>query len=264
MLLDVKDIKNYLSKVPPMPEDVKLCLKYLNENDLKNASNAIKDNLILKKHIESIVNSAHFALPNRVTDITQLFTLLGVETSKSLVFTHLVSLLKPKEFKVFKKLNFNAFQADFLNTLKDGIILECGEDVYKKYAESLAIIPATVCVIDEILGQKIDEVNLLRENSELNYGDIFYRFTNITLFTLASKIAQIWNLDSDIQEVIKKSECMDCEIEEKFKKLSATIHLLLFKVVSKPEFIDLNSLVKFNLKSSEIAVKNFQRMIDGQ
>jgi HD-like signal output (HDOD) protein len=263
MLIDLKDIKNYLSKVPAMPEDIRLCIKYLNDNDLKNASNSIKNNLILKKHIESIVNSAYFSLPNKVTDITQLFTLLGVETAKSIVLTHLVSLLQPKEFQIFKKLDFNSFQADFLNTLKEGIILECGESVYKKYAESLAIIPATICIIDDILSQRKDEMNLIRESSELSYGDLFYRFTKITLFGLASKVAAIWELDNDIQNVIKKSECMDCKIEEEIKKLSATIHLLLFKVVSKQEFMELNSLVRFNIQSSEIAIKNFQRMMDG-
>lgn len=263
MLISLKDIKNYLSKVPTIPEDVKLCIKYLNNKDLRNASLIVKDNLILKKHIESIVNSAYFALPNKVTDITQLFTLLGVETTKSIVFAHLVSLLEPKEFKIFKKLDFNSFQADVLKTLKEGIILECGEEIYKKYAESLAIIPATVCVIDDILAPKKDKLDLIRENSELNFGDIFYRFTKMTLFGLASKIASIWELDRDIQNVIKKSECMDCKIEEEIKQLSATIHLLLFKVVSKPEFMMLNSLVKFNIETSQIAVKNFKRMING-
>jgi HD-like signal output (HDOD) protein len=263
MLIDLKDIKNYLSKVPPVPEDIKLCIKYLNDNDLKNASHSIKDNLILKKHIESIVNSAYFSLSKKVTDITQLFTLLGVETAKSIVLTHLVSLLQPKEFKIFKKLDFNSFQADFLNTIKEGIILECGESIYKQYAESLAVIPATVCIIDDILSDKKEELELIMKNSVINYGDLFYRFTKMSLFTLSSKIASIWELDENIQNVIKKSECQNCEIEEEIKQLSATIHLLFFKVVSKPEFIELNSLINFNIEASQIAVKNFQRMIDG-
>ena len=102
--------KKYLKSVPPVPENVKKTLNYLKKGELKKAALEAEKDLVLKKQIESIVNSAYFFLSNKVEDSVQLFSMIGLEMAKSLVYSYIVSLLAPKEWKIFNNFNF----ADFI------------------------------------------------------------------------------------------------------------------------------------------------------
>ena len=62
MLVSIEDIKKYLKNVPPVPESVRKTLDYLKEGKLKEAAVEAEKDLVLKKQIESIVNSAYFSL----------------------------------------------------------------------------------------------------------------------------------------------------------------------------------------------------------
>jgi hypothetical protein len=159
-------------------------------------------------------------------------------------------------------LNFEEFQSAFLIGTKEALILETDEATYKKYSDALSLIPVTVCLIDELLGDKKREVELLLESSDLNYGKILKRFTGYSIFTLAALVAERWELDEENVNLIKKIECVNCDDE--MSKIAAPVHLELFKIVSKPQFYILNSFVDFNPETIEIATKNYERMINEQ
>ena len=114
MLISQDDIKKYLSQVPPVPESAMAALKALKEGDLRKAALEAEKDFVLKKQIEQVVNSAYFALPNKVENTVQLFTMIGLEMAKSLVYSYIVSLLEPKEWKMFN-INFKDFQAEFMS-----------------------------------------------------------------------------------------------------------------------------------------------------
>ena len=259
MLIDKNEIKKYLSKIPPLKESVRLSLKYLNEGDVQKAAQEVDKDLILKKKIENIVNSAYYSLPNYVNDTKLLFMMIGIESVRSIILSHMVEIIAPKEWKLFK-IDFNSFQAIVLNQIKEAIILETDEPTYKKYADSIALIPASVVIVDELLGSK-KELNLILENSNMKYGDVLKRFTDTTIFQIASLIAKAWELNIDNQQFLKFIECNNCNIKnENTKKAAAASHLNLFYIFSKPEFIDLNSLIEFNLDTINIATKNFEKL----
>jgi hypothetical protein len=254
MLISKEDIKKYLDDIPPIPKYAMECLNALKEGDLKKAAEAAENDLVLKKQLEKIVNSAAFALKNKVDNTLQLFTLLGIENVRAIVYSYLVSLLQPKEWKIFK-INFSEFQKDFLNYYKEFMTLEFAEATYKKYAEIGAIIPASVCVCDSLLGDKKEKLNIILNSSPLEYGTLLKRLTGKSLFGIAATIAELWELEKEKCEIIKKSECEICD-----NTISALTHFTFFYLVSKPTFMDLNSLIEFNPQCIEFIPKTYERI----
>ena len=258
MLISQEEIKKYLKNVPPVPENVKKALEYLKKGNLKNAALEAQNDLILKKQIEDVVNSAYYALPNKVNNTVQLFTMLGIEKSKSLIYSYLVSLLEPKEWKIFN-ISFFDFQAIFMSEFEKYMKIEFDEKTYKKYADLGAIIPASICICDSLLGEKKEDLELLTLSAPLEYGTLIKRLTGVGLFAISSKIAQIWGMEKEKTEILKNSECLNrCE-----NKISALIHLIFFTIVSKKQFLDLNSLIEFNPECVNLTPKTYERIING-
>ncbi|WP_456480524.1 HDOD domain-containing protein [Nautilia sp.] len=256
MLISEKEICEYLRSVPSVPEKAVNVLKALKKGDIKSAAVLTENNPPLKERIGHIVNSAYFSLPNRVENTLQLFTMIGIETAKSLVYGYMVSLLAPEKWRVFS-FDFKDFQAKFLSFYKTYMKIEFGEEAYEKYSEIGAVIPAAVCVCESLLADKSNEVALITDNAPVELGTLIKRMSGYTLFEIAAKIAQIWELEEEKCIIIKKSECNRCE-----ERISALIHFLLFFIVSRPAFMDLNSIMEFNPECMELIPKTTQRIIN--
>ena len=175
---------------------------------------------------------------------------------KNLVYSCIVSLLEPKQWKIFN-INFRDFQAEFLSIYEKCMLLEFGKETYKKYSEIGAIIPVSVCICDMLLGEEKEKLDLILKSAPIEIGTLIKRMTGTTLFEIAAMIGKIWELDKQKCEIIKNSECLECN------KISALIHFLFFYLVSKPQFIDLNSLIEFNTKCIEFIPKTYKRILDG-
>ena len=256
MLISKKEILKYLNEVPPVPENVKNALNALKEGDLKKAAIEASKDIVLKKRIENVVNSAYYSLPNKVDDMIQLFTMLGIEKTRSLVYSYLVSLLEPKEWKIFN-INFFDFQAAFMAEFEKYVSFEFDEATYKKYAEIGAIIPAAVCVCDSLLGDKKDDVEIILSSAPLEYSTLIKRMSGASLFGISAKIAEIWGLEKEKIDILKKSECEKCD-----NKIAALIHFVFFYLVSKPQFLDINSLIEFKTECIKLIPKTYERIIN--
>jgi hypothetical protein len=256
MLIDRKKIIEYLKSVPPVPDSVKKCMQYLKEGELKKAALEADKDLVLKKQIEAVVNSAYFSLPNRVEDTVQLFSMIGLEMAKSLVYSYLVSLLQPKEWKIFN-IDFADFQASFMSEFEKWMIFEFDEATYKKYAEIGAIIPAAVCVCDSLLGDNKEKVEIIMNSAPVEYGTLIKRMAGVGLFGIAAEIAKIWGLESEKVEIVKKAECDKCD-----NKIAALTHFLFFYLSSKPQFLDINSLIEFNPDVIKLIPKTYERIVN--
>ena len=257
MLIDRQKIADYLKSVPPVPESVKKCMEYLKAGELKKAAMEADNDLVLKKQIESVVNSAYFSLPNRVEDTVQLFSMIGLEMAKSLVYSYLVSLLQPKEWKIFN-IDFADFQASFMKEFEQAMIEEFDEETYKNYAEIGAIIPAAVCVCDSLLGDNKEQVDVIMNSAPVEYGTLIKRMVGVGLFGIAAEIAKIWGLENEKAEVVKKAECDKCD-----NPIAALTHFLFFYLSSKPQFMDINSLIEFNTDVVRLIPKTYERIING-
>ena len=257
MLISKEEIIKYLKNVPPVPESVEECLNYLKQGDLKKAALAADKDIALKKQIEAVVNSAYFALPNKVEDTVQLFSMIGLEMARNLVYSYLVSLLEPKEWKIFKNLNFRDFQANFLHLYEEFSILEFGEKEYKENAILGAIIPSAVCVVDNLLGDKKDKLELITTHAPLEIGTLLKRITGVSLFGISAKIADIWGIEKKHQETLIKAKCVKCD-----DKIAAMLHFIFFYLASKPQFLELNSLIEFNPECVNFIPKTYERILN--
>jgi len=256
MLISKEEIIKYLKNVPPIPENVKKALMALKEGELKKAAIEASNDLILKKRIQNIVNSAYYALPNKVDDMIQLFAMLGIEKSRSFIYSYLVFLLEPRDWKLFN-INFFDFQVAFMKDFEKYMIFEFDEKKYKKYAEIGAIIPAAVCVCDSLLGEKKENLKLVMSSAPIEYSTLIKRMTGVSLFWIASKIAEIWEFDKDKIDILKMAECEKCD-----NKIAALIHLIFFMLVSKKQFLDINSLIEFKTECIKFVSKTYERIIN--
>jgi len=256
VLISKEDILKYLKSIPPVPEHVRNCLKFLNEGDLQKAAIEAQKDLVLKKRIEDVVNSAYYSLSNKVENITQLFTMLGIEKTRSLVYLYLVSLLEPKKWKIFK-INFFDFQAYFMALFEEYMKYEFDDKTFKNYAEIGALIPAAVCVCDGILGDKKEDVELVMSSAPIEYSTLIKRMSGYSLFTLAAQITKLWGLEEEKVEILKKCECNECN-----DKIAALVHFLFFYTVSKPQFLDINSLIEFNPECINLISKTYERIVN--
>jgi len=256
MLVSINDIIKYIKEIPPTPTSVKNTLLFLKKGELKKAALEANKDIALKKQIEKVVNSAYFALPNKVTDTVQLFSMLGIEMVKSLVYAYLISLLEPKKWQIFN-IPFYDFQASFMKNFEKYMILEFSENEYKKYAEVGAIIPAAVCVCDSLLGNKKKEVDIIMNSAPIEYGTLLKRLTGYSLFDIAGIISKEWELEDEKIEVVKKSDCSECN-----NKYAALVHFLFFYLSSQKNFLDINSLIEFNTKCIEFVPKTYERIVN--
>ena len=257
MLVTKEDINNYLKDVPPVPETVKECLDYLENGDLRQAALAADKDIVLKKQIESVVNSAYFALPNKVENTVQLFSMIGLEMARNLVYTYLVSLLEPKKWQIFNNFPFADFQANFLNLYETYAKLELGEEAYKRYSTLGAIIPSAVCVVDSLLGDKKEQLESITLAAPLEIGTLLKRLTGITLFGISAKIADIWEVEQEFQEMLLEAECDQCD-----DKIAALLHFIFFYLASKPQFLEVNSLIRFNVNCVDLIPKTYERILN--
>jgi len=256
LLITKDEIQEYLKSIPPVPESVRKCLFYLKKGDLKKAAFEAEKDIVLKKQIERIVNSAYFSLPNKVENTLHLFSMIGFEMAKSLVYSYLVSLLKPKKWNIFN-ISFSDFQASFIREFEKFMKFEFSLEEYKKYAEIGAVVPVSVCVCDMLFGSKKEEVKIILNSAPLEYGTLLKRLTGVSLFELGGEIAKFWDLEDEKVKVLKESECNVCD-----NKISAVIHFLFFYLTSKPQFLDINSLIEFKPECINLIPKTYERIIN--
>jgi hypothetical protein len=128
---------------------------------------------------------------------------------------------------------------------------------YKKYAEIGSVVPVSVCVCDMLFGSKKEEVEIILNSAPLEYGTLLKRLTGVTLFGLGCEIAKLWDLEDEKVEVLKKSECSVCD-----NKISALVHFLFFYLTSKPQFLDINSLIEFKPECINLIPKTYERIIN--
>jgi len=257
MLISKEKIEEYLSQIPPIPEHVLNIIKHLNEGEIKKAALEADKDLVLKNQLKQVVNSAYFSISNKVEDTVQLFTMLGIATVKSILYSYLVSKFAPQKWSIFN-IDFKDFQLNFLALYEEYVTFEFGEETYKTYPEIGAVIPVAVAVCDMLLGEKKEEIELLMQSAPLEYGTVIKRMTGETLFSIAAHIAKIWELQDYKCEVIEKAECGECLDAP----ISALVHFLFFYLASKPNFMDINSLIEFNPQCMEYIPKTTQRILN--
>lgn len=257
-------IDEYINKIPPAPKALKETLKLLNTGELIKASKIAQTDPALTSYLKVLVNKPIYGFTNEVTDISQIFGILGVSTSQQTVYNYMTTLLSPAKWMLFK-LNSRAFhelQAKLSKRWEQ--ILDHLNIEDKNISSSIALLPASIIVSEALFCEKIDDVNLLRSAKNLDYNTILTRLCGVGIFDICEQISVKWEMPEEIASIIQSSSGLKPSQDEQINTLGKWMHLLLFYELSQPIFIEagLNDFVDFQVEYVGDIYDDFAKLMD--
>ena len=242
-------INSYIDKIPPSPKALKETLAFLNIGELSKASKAASTDLALSAYLKDLVNKPIYGFRNSVSDVSQIFGILGVSGSQQAVYNYMINLLSPKKWSLFK-LNVRSF-----NALQDELSLNWKKilkhlDIQDKEIESaITLLPASIIVSEALFSQKIQEINLLRSVNPIDLNTVLQRLCGMDLFDICEQISNKWDMPLSIAQIVQASSGLKPLEDQELNLLGKWMHLLLFFTLSKPLFIEagLNDFIEFQI-----------------
>jgi HD-like signal output (HDOD) protein len=242
-------IDNFIEKIPPAPEILKQTIMLLNVGELTKAAKVAEGDLALKAYLKNIVNKPIYGFKNEISDISQIFGILGVSLSQQTVYNYMITLLSPKKWVLFK-LNSKLFYDLQANLSKkwETILKHLNIDNKEVYG-AISILPSSILVSEALFCENIDDVTLLRNTKALDYNTILTRLCGVGLFDICEQIADKWEMNKIIPQIIQASSGVKPSAIQEIDTLGKWMHLLLFYELSKPVFIEagLNDFIDFQI-----------------
>jgi len=249
-LITKEKIEGYIQKIPPSSKILTVTLSLLNEGELIKAAQIAKQDLALSAYLKELVNKPIYGFTNSVSDLNQIFGILGVSKSQQAVYNYMIHLLSPDQWKLFQlnKQSFENLQAE-LSTGWQKITTHLQEDS-KEIQSAIALLPASMIVADALFGEKIDDVNLLRSVNPIDLNTILQRLCGMDLFDICEEITKKWEMSSEIAEIVQAASGVKPSSNTKIDTLGKWMHLLLFYTLSKPTNIEagLNDFIDFQVE----------------
>lgn len=263
-MINKEKIDAYIEQIPPAPDALKKTIMFLNAADLTKAAQSAKEDLALSSYLKELVNKPIFGFKNEVSDISQIFGILGVEKSQQAVYNYMISLLSPSKWKMFK-LNRNSFhdlQADL--TINWQKILHHLDITDKEVQSSITLLPASIIVSEALFCEKQDDVNLLRSVNPIDLNTILQRLCGMDLFDISQRISQKWDMDATIAQIIQSASGVKPSHDPKINELGKWMHLLLFYTLSRQNYIEagLNDFIDFQIDYVEDIYPDFAQLME--
>lgn len=261
-----KMIEAYIDKIPPAPKVVRATLQLLNAGELVKAAQIAQTDLALSSYLKHIVNTPSYGFKNEVSEISQIFGILGVSRSQQSVYNYMLSLLSPKEWVLFSlnQTTFYNLQADLSAYWK--IILSYLKIKDKELESAIALLPASIIVTEALFCEKKQDVILLKSVDNIDFNTILQRLCGVTLFDICEKISLKWDMPETIAKVIHSASGKTTDNDKNIELLGKWMHLLLFYTLSKPNYIEsgLNDFLEFNIEYVEDIYEEFSQLMDIQ
>ena len=249
-MITQEKIDAFIEKIPPSPKALRETIFALNAGDLTKAARVAKEDMALSSYLKNLVNKPIYGFRSEVSDVTQIFGILGLSSSQQTVYNYMVTLLSPAKWQLFK-LNKSSF-SDLQDELSIGWqkILEHLNIDDKKAESAISLLPASIIVSEALFCEKINDVKLLRSIHNIDFNTILKRLCSMDLFDICERIAQKWEMDEEIPQIIQAASGVKPSENEKINQLGKWMHLLLFFTLSKTEFIEanLNDFIDFQIE----------------
>ena len=258
-----QQIAEYIKKVPPLPQTLRDTLAALDAGELSAAARAASKDPALIHYLRQVVNSAAYGFRNELNDAAQIFSALGVQRAKQLLYAYMVALLAPEKWRYFTLDNsgFRDFQAGMMARWERIVkALEADE----KYLTAAAVLSAGLVVADAIFGDHASEVALIRESGDYDLDTILERVSRLNFEKLVDAIAKKWDVDPEVADLVSLAfGRRECEEETTRCRLARMLHLLLFYELSRPLMMDAgaNAFVSFRPEFSEPVLEKFQEVV---
>jgi HD-like signal output (HDOD) protein len=248
-LITQEQIDTFIEKIPPSPKALRETLIALNSGDLPKAARMAKEDKALSAYLKELVNKPIYGFRGEINDISQIFGILGVAKSQQAVYNYMLTLLSPAKWKLFKlnKNSFSDLQAE-LSVDWQKILKHLKID-NKEIESAISLLPASIIVSEALFCKKFNDVNLLRSVNDIDLNTILKRLCSMDLFDISQRIAQKWNMDERISQIIQASSGIKPSSEEEIDLLGKWMHLLLFFTLSKAKYIEanLNDFINFQI-----------------
>ena len=264
ILITIKEIDNFIEKIPPAPDALKQTLLHLNGGELVKAANSAKEDKALSSYLKVLVNKPIYGFRNEVSDPSQIFGILGVSRSEQAVYNYMMSLLSPAKWSLFKlnRVKFYNLQADLsMNWQK---ILDHLGITDKDIICSISLLPASIIVSEALFSTKKKDVALLRSVHDIDLNSVLLRLCNQDLFDISARIAKKWEMPAEISEIIQGASGVKPLEDKEQNKIAKWMHLLLFYMLSQPQYIEaeLNDFINFQIDYVEDIYPDFAQLME--
>ncbi len=262
-MITSQQIGEYLKRVPPLPEAIGGTLRLLSEGELASAAKTASEDPALIYYLKQVVNSAAYGFKQELKEPMQIFSALGTERARELLYAYMVHSVAPEKWGYFAldKDGFTHFQLSFMQRWEK---IVSAEKIDEKYTSAAAIMSAGVIVADAIFADHASDVALLRENSDLDLDTILERVSGFRFERLVAAIAGKWEVERDVTELVTlafgRSECSD---SDSACRAARFLHLLLFYELSRPMMLDagVNAFISFNPEFTMPVLDRFEEIV---
>jgi len=249
-LITKDKIDTYIEKIPPSSQILKVTLKLLDEGELAKAAQIAVKDLALSAYLKNLVNKPIYGFRTQVSDVGQIFGILGVSRAQQTVYNYMINLLSPEKWQLFKlnKTSFANLQADLSGNWQK--ILAHLKIENKEIESAISLLPASIIVSEALFADKIDDVNLLRSVNPIDLNTILQRLCGVDLFDICEQIATKWEMSAEISSIVQAASGLKPSEDEKIDMLGKWMHLLLFYTLSQPNYIEaeLNDFIDFQIE----------------
>jgi len=250
ILITQEKIDSFIEKIPPSPKILQATLSALNAGDLPKAAKIAQEDRAFSSYLKDLVNRPVYGFRNEVSDIGQIFGILGVSHTQQALYNYMITLLSPKKWHFFhlNEHSFGDLQAQL--SVEWQKILKHLQVKDKEIESAIALLPASIIVAEALFHEKEEDVKLLRSVNAIDLNTILKRLCGMDLFDICQRVAQKWEMDKNISEIIQAASGVKPAEDESINRLGKWMHLLLFYTLSKPTYIEagLNDFIDFQIE----------------
>lgn len=263
-MITIEQIDLFIEKIPPSPKILQETLSLLNAGDLVKAAKVAKADPALNAYLKELVNKPIYGFKNEVSDISQIFGILGVARSQQAAYNYMISLLSPEKWDMFKlnKSSFYDLQAQ-LSANWQKIMEHLGINDKNVYS-AMSLLPASIIVSEALFSRKINDVELLRSVDEIDLNTVLQRLCKMDLFDICQRIAQKWEMSKSSMTIVQAASGIKPSQNNTVNTLGKWMHMLLFYTLSKPVFIEagLNDFIYFQIEYVNDIYEDFTKVME--
>ena len=263
-LIKQEKINSFIEKIPPSPKALQVTIMLLNNGELVKAAQIAETDLALKAYLKNIVNKPIYGFKNEVSEISQIFGILGVSSSQQTVYNYMINLLSPDKWILFKlnSASFHELQAKLSRRWKQILVHLEIDDI--EIESAITLLPASIIVTEALFNDLIDDVKMLRSVNDLNYNTILMRLCKLDLFDICEQVSKKWDMPTKIAQIIQASSGFKPTDDEEINTLAKWMHLLLFYELSQPIFIEaqLNDFIEFQIDYVSDIFDDFSQLME--
>ena len=253
-------LQAFIKSIPPKPDVLQRTMILVNAGDLIKAAKVAQEDPALSSYLRNFVNNPMYFFKSEITDLNQVFGILGTIKAKELLYHYMMHLFSPKKWSLFA-LNENTFhnlQATLSTEWKN--YLESEKINNEALQTVISLLPASIIATELIFSEHKDQVALLRQTKNLDYNTILERLVGVDLFDLAQMIGTSWEMDEKALKVLKNASGLNTLDDSELSNCSRYMHMLLFYVLSQPDYIKagLNDFLDFQPEFVEPISEAFQ------